>query len=86
MVDFQYENGNPRFFIFCDMDNMKIKGKITQAMAEKAVQDYMTYNYKDVVAKEIRRVGLDGKKAYSNAEEASRLIQARLLKTYFATN
>jgi hypothetical protein len=68
------------------MDMMKIKGKVTQAMAEKAVQDYMTYNYRDVVAKEIKRVGLDGKKAYTNPEEASRLIQARLLKSYFATN
>ena len=86
MIDYQYENGNKRFFLFCDIDNMKIKGKITQAMAEKGVEDYMTYNYKDVVAKEVRRIGLDGKKAYKNTEEASRRIKARLLKDYFATN
>jgi CII-binding regulator of phage lambda lysogenization HflD len=86
MIDYQYENGNRRFFLFCDIDNMKVKGKITQAMAEKAVEDYMTYNYKDVVAKEVRRIGLDGKKAYKNTEEASRRIKAKLLKDYFATN
>jgi hypothetical protein len=65
---------------------MKIKGRVTQAMAEKGIEDYMTYNYTDVVAKEVRRIGLDGKKQYANTEEASRLIKAKLLKNYFATN
>jgi hypothetical protein len=86
IIDYQYENGNPRFFLYCDIDNMKIKGRVTQAMAEKGIEDYMTYNYPDVVAKEVRRIGLDGKKQYANTEEASRLIKAKLLKNYFATN
>lgn len=86
IVEYQYQNGNPRFFLYADIDNMKLKGRITQAMAEKGVEDYMMLNYRKVVAPELNRVDMQGKKVYSNVEEASRYIRNKLLKDYFSVN
>ena len=86
IVDFQFQNGNPRFFLYADIDNMKLKGRVTQAMAEKGVEDYMTFNYRKVVTPELNRTGLDGKKVYANAEECSRAIKSKLLKDYFSVS
>jgi hypothetical protein len=85
LVDFQYENGNKRFHVYCDIDNMKLKGNITKEMAEKSVEDYMTQNYAQEVGKESKRIGLDGKKVYPDIAQASIAIRNKLLKDFFAT-
>jgi hypothetical protein len=84
LVDFQYDNGNERFFAYLDIDFGKIKGKVTQSMALKAVEDYMMTNYSKVVAPELRRVNLDGTKVYKTTAEASSTIMKNLLFKYFA--
>jgi len=84
LVDFQYENGNERFFCYVDIEWSKIKGNITKEMAIKAVEDYMTNNYSRVVVPEARRMTLNGEKVYATTAEASMAIQKRLLTDYFA--
>jgi hypothetical protein len=84
LVDFQYDNGNERFFCYVDIEWSKIKGNITKEMAIKAVEDYMTNNYARVVLPESRRMTLNGEKVYSTTAEASMTIQKRLLTDYFA--
>jgi hypothetical protein len=84
LVDFQYENGNERFYCYVDIEWSKIKGNITKEMAIKAVEDYMTNNYNRVVLPETRRMTLNGEKVYSSTSEASMAIQKRLLTDYFA--
>lgn len=86
IVDFQFNNGNKRFYVYCDIDNMKIKGRITEAMAQKGVEDYITEQYRRVVSSELNRIGMDGQKVYKDSREASMKIQNKLLKDYFATN
>lgn len=84
MVDFQYNNNNERFYVFCDIDYMKIKGRITKEMALKAVEDYMTENFSRVVTPEARRITLAGEKMYPNVVDASMAIRNRLINDYFA--
>jgi len=84
LVDFQYQWGNQRFYAYCDIDNGKIKGEITQAMALKAIEDYMTHNYNKVVTPETRRIDLNGKKVHESVAAASLFVKKRLLNDYFS--
>lgn len=86
MVDFQYENGNERFFCYVDVEWGKIKGRITKDMAIKSVEDYMTKNYSKVVTPETRRLDLNGKKVHKNVSEASMYVKKKLLQKYFSKN
>jgi hypothetical protein len=86
LVDFQYQNGNERFFCYCDIDMGKIKGRITEQMAFKSVEDYMIENYSKVVTPETRRVNLDGNKVHKSVADASLAVKKSLLHKYFAKN
>jgi hypothetical protein len=86
LVEFQYQNGNERFFCYCDIDMGKIQGRITEQMAVKAIEDYMIENYSKVVLPETRRVNLDGNKVYQSVSEASLAVKKHLLHTYFGKN
>jgi hypothetical protein len=83
LVDFQYENKNERFYCFVDIEWSKIKGQITQDMAIKGIDDYLTHDYNKVVLPESRRVNLDGSKVYSSVAEVSNSVRNRLLLDYF---
>lgn len=84
MVDFQYENGNERFYCYVDVEWSKIRGKITKDMAIKAVEDYMMKDYSKVVTPEIRRIDLNGNKVHKSAADASFYIKKKLLLEYFS--
>ena len=84
LVDFQYQNGNERFFAYCDIDFGKIRGKVTQDMAIRSVEDYMTQNYSKVVTPEVRRCNLDGSKVHKSVAEASSYVMQNLLTTYYS--
>lgn len=84
LVDFQYNNGNERFYAYCDIDFGKIKGKITQDMAVKSIEDYMIQNYSKVVTPETRRVNLDGTKVYKTVADASNAVKKDLLFKFYA--
>jgi len=83
MVDRQYEQGNQRFFVYADLDNSKIKGAFSKEMTEKAVEDYMTQNFKKVVTPEANKVNLNGQRVHKSIAEASASVKARLLQKYF---
>jgi len=84
LVDFQYQWGNQRFYVYCDIDNGKIKGSITQSMAIKAVEDYMMQNYNKAVTPEARRIDLSGNKVHKSVADASLYVKKNLLNTYFS--
>jgi hypothetical protein len=84
MVDFQYNNGNERFYCFVDIEWSKLKGKITQPMAQKAVEDYMTKEYHRVVLPESRRLNLEGKKVHASVADAAKSVRESLMKKYFS--
>jgi hypothetical protein len=84
LVDFQYENGNERFYAYCDIDYGKIKGNITKDMALKSVEDYMMKNYNKVVTPETRKVNLDGTKVHKSVGDASNFIKRQKFIQYYS--
>jgi hypothetical protein len=44
LVNFQYANGNKRFFVWVDKDENKIRGAFNKAMFERAIIDYLEEN------------------------------------------
>lgn len=86
LVDFQYENGNERFFCYCDIDMGKIKGRITQEMAIKSIEDYMMKNHSKIITPETKRINLDGEKVHKSYAEASMYVKKSLLNKYFSKN
>jgi len=81
MVNFQYENGNIRFFVFVDKEDKKIRGAYSRAMFEKAVMDYLGEN-DGLVKKEMNKVDFNtGKKRYT-PKDALEAVKRRIIKEY----
>ena len=84
IVDFQYENGNERFYLYCDIDWGKIKGKITEDLALQGIEDYMMKNYSKVITPETRKINLQGEKVFKTTAEATMYKKKELLLNYFS--
>jgi hypothetical protein len=81
MVNYQYEHGNVRFFVYVDKEDKKIRGSYSKAMFEKAVMDYLGEN-DWLVKKEMNRVDFNtGKKKYT-AQMALDSVKNKLTKEY----
>jgi len=81
MVDFQYNSGNERFFVWIDKEDKKIRGAYSRKMFDKAVMDYLEEN-ESLVKKELRRTDyLTNKKKYTPAQ-ALEVAKSRLYKEY----
>ena len=81
MVNFQYDNGNTRFFVYVDKEDKKIRGAYSRAMFEKAIMDYLGEN-DYLVKKEMNKVDFNtGKKKFS-PKDALESVKRRLVKEY----
>ncbi len=81
MVDFQYNTGNQRFFVWVDKEDKKIRGAYSRKMFDKAIMEYLEENA-GIVKKELNRTDyITGKKKYEPAQ-ALNVVKARLYKEY----
>ena len=83
MVENQYEDGNERFYCYVDTDFLKIKGRMSEPMKHKAIEDYITENWKNVMTPEINKMTLEGKKVHKTIAEASASKKQELYNEYF---
>ena len=82
IVNSQYFNDNPRYFLYIDLDEEKIRGKITPQMRDNAIDDYLSKNYNSIVKPAVNKMNLkDGKKIDKN--DAIQEVRAKLKKQYF---
>ena len=81
MVNQQYFNGNKRFYLTVDIDNMKIQGSFNEAMFNKALNEYISTEYNKVVKPYLKQTHL-GKKKYT-AEQATVQAKRVIKKMYF---
>jgi hypothetical protein len=81
MVNFQYDNGNVRFFVYVDKEDKKIRGAYSRAMFEKAVMDYLGEN-DWLVKKEMNRVDFNTGKKKFTAQQALDSVKQRIIKEY----
>jgi len=78
----QYYNGNQRFYCWVDIDDEKILGKIDKKMANDAVDEFISSNYRKVISPLLQEVDSNGKKKHT-AKTAIDAVKSRLISTYF---
>lgn len=83
LVNKKYFEGDIRYFVFVDIENMKIRGKIAKSEAEDAIHQYITERYSRIISPMLQLRDKKGKKTF-NEETALSSANAQLLKVYFS--
>lgn len=83
LVNKKYFEGDIRYFVFVDIENMKVRGKIAKSEAEDAIHQYITERYSRIISPMLQLRDKKGKKTY-NEETALSAANAQLLKVYFS--
>jgi|TARA_R110001592_G_scaffold20489_16_gene83120 hypothetical protein len=82
IVNTQYFNNNPRYFIYVDLDEEHIRGKLTPNIINSAIDDYLSKNFNSVVKPAINKKNLSsGEKI--DRDEAIQQVRDRIRKQYF---
>lgn len=82
IVNARYFSGDIRFFLYVDVENMKIRGKFSKKEADDAVHQYITERYKRIITPMLQLRDKKGKKIY-NDETALRAANQNITKQYF---
>jgi hypothetical protein len=81
MVNNEYHRGNNRFFLYVDMDEMKIRGNFSSDLMNQGMEQYINENYNELLKPYlVQREG--GKKKYTD-ETAKSEEKKRLTSYYF---
>ena len=83
LVNKKYFEGDIRYFVFVDIENMKIRGRIAKSEAEDAIHQYITERYSRIISPMMQLRDKKGVKTYTE-ETALSSANAQLLKVYFS--
>tara|TARA_R100000908_G_scaffold65169_1_gene52442 strand:- start:3442 stop:4260 length:819 start_codon:yes stop_codon:yes gene_type:complete len=82
IVNTQYFNDNPRYFVYVDLDEEKIKGKMSETIILNGIDEYLSRNFNSVVKPAINKKSLtDGSKI--DRDEAIQKVRDRIRIQYF---
>lgn len=81
MINSQYYNGNPRFFLFVDIDAEKIQGDFDKKLLNKAIDDYIESYYRKIITPLLKQKDLSGKNKF-NQQTAVKFVKDRIIKNY----
>lgn len=81
LVNDQFNGGNKRFHLYVDLDEMKIRGEITDEMIDKALREFIYKNLSELTKPLISQVE-GGKKKYTT-ESAVEEVKKSLYTLYF---
>ena len=82
IVNTQYFNDNKYYYLYVDLDDEKIQGKMTEAIINNGIDNYLSKNFNQVVKPEINKKNLsDGTKIDRN--EAIERVRSRIKQQYF---
>jgi hypothetical protein len=82
LINNRYNNGDTRYFVYVDTENMKIRGKFTKIEVEDAIHQYITERYSRIISPMLQVRDKKGKKIH-NEESALTSANQNLMKTYF---
>jgi hypothetical protein len=82
LINRKYNEGDIRYFVYVDIDNMKIRGKFTKIEVEDAIHQYITERYSRIITPMLQLRDRRGKKIH-NEETALSAANQSLMKTYF---
>lgn len=81
IVNNEYHRGNNRFFLYVDMDEMKIRGDIKEELIKEAIDQYINEKHNELLKPYLVQ-RLDGKKKFTE-ETARAEAHNRLKAAYF---
>lgn len=82
LVNQRYYAGDIRFFVYIDVENMKIRGAFSKKEADDAIHEYITERYSRIVKPILSRRDKKGKLEHT-PESAMAFVRSNLIKTYF---
>ena len=82
LINNRYNNGDTRYFVYVDVENMKIRGKFTKLEVEDAIHQYITERYSRIISPMLQLRDKKGKKIH-NEESALTSANQNLMNTYF---
>ena len=82
IINKRYFDGDIRFFIYIDIENMKIRGKFTREEAEDGIHQYITERYARIVSPMLQLRDKKGVKIHTE-ESALKSANDNLMRAYF---
>lgn len=82
MVNNEYHRGNIRFYVYVDLDELKINGEITDELINEALEQYLNEKSAELVKPYLTQ--MEGKKKKYTHDTAKQLVKDRLLNYYFS--
>jgi hypothetical protein len=82
LINKRYFGGDTRFFVYVDVENMKVRGKFTKEEVEDAIHQYITERYSRIISPMLQLRDKKGKKIH-NEESALKSANENLMKIYF---
>jgi hypothetical protein len=81
MVNNEYHRGNIRFYVYVDLDELKINGEISEDLINESLIQYINEKKSELVKPYLLQK--EGNKKKYNEESAVQLVKERLLSYYF---
>jgi hypothetical protein len=82
LINHRYFNGDARYFVYVDVENMKVRGKFTREEVENAIHQYITERYARIITPMLQLRDKKGKKIHTD-ESALKSANDNLMRTYF---
>jgi ribosomal protein L30/L7E len=82
IINKRYFEGDTRYFVYVDVENMKIRGKFSKIEAEDGIHQYITERYARIISPMLQLRDKKGKRIY-NEESALKSANEKLMKQYF---
>jgi hypothetical protein len=82
IVNKRYFDGDERFFVYVDTENMKIRGKFSMEEVENGIHQYIVERYPRIISPMLQLRDRKGKKIHTE-ESALRTANENLKKQYF---
>jgi hypothetical protein len=81
LVNNEYQGGNKRHYMYVDMDEMQMMGKIDTKKLDFAINQYIEENFRKVISPMLQIVDSKGKKKYTS-ETAMKAERLRIMNLY----
>jgi hypothetical protein len=76
IVEKKFNEGDKRFYLFVDIDESKIHGKIEKEDIDYAIQDYISKNHNSLIKPLLTKIDLKtGKKIYDTRSALNQIIK-----------
>ena len=83
LVNDEYAKGNSRFYVYVDMDEMKIRGNMADDIINDTIDQYINENYNTLLKPYLVQKDTKNKKMYDEGK-AKDMVKKKLFQTYFS--